>query len=351
MTDPFVPPRCPNRLCHKHRSPTPNFYWHRGAYIVACRAEPIPRFRCKSCRRSFSRQTFRLDRWDKRPDRNVELFLLLTSGVGLRQCARTLGMGTAAVQQKFRKLARNLRLLNRNLLRQLPPNRCYLLDEIETFEQKSICPLTVPVLIEKESLAVIATDSAPIRRMTRRGSQRQRWMERQEKKHGRRKDHGRRCVRKIFGRFQRLLAGQKALLITDDKAIYRTLCRRLMGDRVQHLTYSSKLARTTFNPLFPINLTEAMLRDNLGRLRRRSWLVSKRGNRLSLQLEMFVAYRNWLRPRTNQGDPNLCPGMVLGIVLRRLEVDELLAWRQDWREYSIHPASSSAAETVRQQVA
>ncbi|GDY02455.1 hypothetical protein LBMAG49_17840 [Planctomycetota bacterium] len=120
---------------------------------------------------------------------------------------------------------------------------------------------------------------------------------------------------------------------------------------MQHLTYSSKLARTTFNPLFPINLTEAMLRDNLGRLRRRSWLVSKRGNRLSLQLEMFVAYRNWLRPRTNQGDPNLCPGMVLGIVLRRLEVGELLAWRQDWREYSIHPASSSAAETVRQQVA
>ena len=66
---------------------------------------------------------------------------------------------------------------------------------------------------------------------------------------------------------------------------------------------------------------------------------------------MFAAYRNWHRKRTNRGDPALTPGVQLGVVPRRLKIAELLAWRQDWRDRSIHPASSSGSESVRQWVA
>ena len=55
-----------------------------------------------------------------------------------------------------------------------------------------------------------------------------------------------------------------------------------------HETVASKLPRTSFNPLFPINLTDAMARDNNGRLRRRSWLVSKSRLCLRDQLELFA---------------------------------------------------------------
>lgn len=350
MAELFVPPRCPNRRCAMHRAPTPGFYQRRGCYRPACRRSPVPRFSCKACSRSFSRQTFRLDCRDRRPECNERLFALLTSGVGLRQSARLLRMGVHAVQQKFRKLARGLRLLNRNLLACLPPDRCYLLDELESFEQRSIQRLTVPVLIEKSSLAVLATGVAPIRRVPRRGSRRQRWLANHELLHGRRRDRGRQCVHRIFGRLRRLLGGRRGTLLTDEKALYAAMARD-MGPQLEHWTVPGSRVRNTFNPLFPINLTDAMLRDNNGRLRRRSWLVSKQGRYLALQLELFAAYRNWHRPRTNADAPGFTPGMQLGLVPRRLAVTELLAWRQDWRERSIHPASGTGGETVRQRVA
>ena len=335
-----------------HRDPQPGFYHRRGSYRPRCRADAIPRFRCKSCGRNFSRQTFRLDYRDRKPHCNAPLFLLLASGVGLRQAARNLGLGVHSVQYKFRKLARSLRLLNRNLLVRLPAQRSYLLDEVETFEHRSICPVTVPVLIEKTSLAVIATAVAPIRRRQRRGSRRQQWLDRHELRHGRRQDRGRQSVLRVLQRFRRLLDGGRGELLTDQKAVYGSLCRRLFAEQVTHTTVSGRLPRTVFNPLFPINLTDAMLRDNNGRMRRRSWLVSKQRRMLGLQLELFTAYRNWHRPRTNQdAREQLTPGMQLGLVPRRLSAAELLAWRQDWRDRSIHPASDSGSATVRQQVA
>ena len=335
-----------------HRDPRPRFYLRYGSYRPRCRTESVPRFRCKYCGKGFSRQTFRLDYRDRKPHCNVPLFLLLASGVGLRQAARNLGLGVHAVQHKFRKLARGLRLLNCNLLVRLPAHRCYLLDEVETIEHRSISPVTVPVLIEKQSLAVIATSVAPIRRRYRRGSRRQQWLDRHEQRHGRRQDRGRQSVLRVLRRFRRLLDGGLGELLTDQKALYGSLCRRLFAAQVTHTTASGRLPRTRFNPLFSINLTDAMLRDNNGRMRRRSWLVSKRRRMLRLQLELFTAYRNWHRLRTNQdAREQLTPGMQLGLVQRRLSAAELLAWRQDWRERSIHPASDSGAATVRQQVA
>lgn len=104
--DPFVPPRCPNRRCVAHWKPHPGFYTRMGTYSARCRSDPVPRFRCRSCRRSFSRQTFRIDYRNRRPEANAPLFLLVTRGVGLRQAGRNLWLDVHAVQKKFRKLAR-----------------------------------------------------------------------------------------------------------------------------------------------------------------------------------------------------------------------------------------------------
>jgi transposase-like protein len=344
----FVPPRCPNRLCRAHLAPPPRFYRRHGSYRPQCRSEAVPRFHCRLCGRGFSRQTFRLDYRDKRPQLNAPLFALLSSGVGLRQAARVLKMAVAPVQRKFRKIARHLRMLNRNLLSGLPGHRTLLLDEMESFEHRSITPLTIPVLIDRSSKFVIALDVAPIRRVAKKGSRRQRRLERYEAKAGKRLDESRNCVRRVFGRMQRLLKGQAADLVTDEKALYARLCDRRFGRQVHHSTVSSKLPRTAYNPLFAINLTDAMLRDNNGRLRRRSWLVSKHRRFLRLQLEIFAAYRNWHRRRHNDDGEDFTPGVALKLVKRRIEDRELIAWRQDWRMHSIHPCSATGQETVRQ---
>lgn len=331
----FVPPRCPNRTCAMHTAPKGKFFERRGSYAVKCRPHPVPRYRCRVCHRGFSFQTFRVDYRDHRPHENARLFELLTSGVGLRQSGRLLKMNVGVIQRKFRKLGRAMRRLNRNLLHELPTGRVLLLDEFETYETSGICPVTVPVLIDGASRLVLAHGAAPIRRSATKGSRRDRWLQRFEKKHGRRRDKSRRCLQSLLRRCKQLLGGKPATLLTDEKPMYASLIRRVFTNSVTHVTVSSRRPRATWNPLFPINHTEAMLRDNCGRLRRRSWLLSKKARYVRCHLHLFAAYRNWHRPRTN-GHP-AAPGVASGLLPRNLTVAEILAWRQDWQRVSLHP--------------
>ncbi|MEE8469380.1 MAG: hypothetical protein V3T22_13050 [Planctomycetota bacterium] len=67
-------------------------------------------------------------------------------------------------------------------------------------------------------------------------------------------------------------------------------------------------------PLFPIEETEAMERDLLGRPRRESWLVSKKGACLDLHQQIDMAYRNFARPRFNRDEET--SAQIVGVVER-----------------------------------
>lgn len=126
------------------------------------------------------------------------------------------------------------------------------------------------------------------------------------------------------------------VLETDKKTSYISLAKEVFGGRrLVHHTTSSKLLRDVRNPLFPINHTEASARDLMGRLRRRSWLASKKRRYLDLGLQLFAAYRNYVRRRFN-GD-SFSAAQMLGFVRRRMSASEMLSWRQDWGRSSIHP--------------
>ena len=343
----FVPPRCPNPDCHFHREPVPGFCTRRGYYRPRCRDKPVQRYRCRGCGKKFSVQTFRHDYRDRRPDCNVPLFLLLTSGCGLRQAGRVLRLGVHAVQRKARKIARTCGALHDNLSPALPADRTWVLDEEETYEGASIRPLTMPVLIDKETWFVVATDVGSIRRLAKRGTKRRRLQDGQERVHGRRPDLSARCVRNVLQRLlQRLPRDGRLVLRSDEKSSYARIAKALFGERVEHETTSSTRVRGTFNPLFPINTTLAMTRDNCGRLHRRSWLVSKQGWCLQLHLLVFTVYRNYVRRRFNHDAPHETPAVHLKLLPRQLHASEVLAWRQDWGPRSIHPLSFCATSTV-----
>ena len=101
----FQPPRCPYRTCSNHLEPTPEAFLHHGHYRPKCRPHPVPRFRCRACRHTFSRQTFRMDYRDHRPDLNARLFRSIASGLGLRQSSRNLHLSLRCTELKFRKIA------------------------------------------------------------------------------------------------------------------------------------------------------------------------------------------------------------------------------------------------------
>ena len=348
---PFTPPRCPNRACPMFAAPTGRFFKRNGSYEPKCRRSPVPRFRCKSCGRGFSRQTFRHDYCDHRPELNEPLFQLLTSGVGLRQVSRLLRCGVRCPQQKLAKMGLTLAQLRDNLCPRLAGGRAFVMDEEETYEAASIRPLTMPVVIDRETWFLVAEDVGSIRRLARPGTRRRAAQDTEETKRGRRADESRACTERVL----RALAGKcpegRVLLQTDMKSSYATLARRIFGARLVHETTSSRRVRDKHNPLFPINVTLAMTRDNCGRLRRRSWLVTKQAERLRNHLQLFAVYRNFVRRRFNRDAAADTPARLLGLVPRNLEAGEVLAWRQDWGDRSIHPMSKCGAHTVRDEMA
>ena len=331
MPSRFVPPRCPNQRCSQFRKPTPDFFTRQGWFHPLCRNQAVPRFRCRHCRRGFSRQTFRADFRDHRPDLNAKVIQLLSSGIGLRQCARLLQISRRCLELKARKIGFQLRGLNQNLKPQLEGKVIFMLDEMETFEQcRSTKPLTLPVLIEKESAFVVSARCAPIKPSGSMPEWRKQLIARREGLEGKRRHGGRWCIRRVFrdGRSM-VAAGAKVEVISDEKTVYRTLAREVFGDCLSRIRqFPGKAARNVRNPLFRINLTNAMARDLNGRLRRRSWLVSKRRWFLDLQLEYFRAWRNFHRTRFNRDKKT--PAEILGITKRCMTPHEMVSWRQDW---------------------
>ena len=341
----FEPPRCPHPDCHHHTVPGERFFVRHGSYQPECREHPVPRFRCRGCRRTFSRQTFRLDYRDRRPECNVRLFESLISGTGLRQSARVLGLGVHSVQRKFRKLARSCRLLHRNIAVALPAGRTYLIDEEETWEKASIRPLTMPVVIEQQSYFVVATMVGPIRRKAAAGSDRRWLQDEEERRIGTRRDRSRLCVRATLRFLRARLAEPDITLRSDQKSSYATLATEIFGSSVTHETTSSLLARGTFNPLFPINHTFAVSRDLCGRLRRKTWLVTERRRCLQLQMHLFVAYRNYVRDARVEVK-GITPACHLKLLPRPLTTKEVLTWRQDWGPLSMHPMADEETLAV-----
>ena len=338
----FVPPRCPNVACEQHTEPADRFYRRHGFYRAKCRPHPIPRFVCKSCERGFSRQTFRMDYRDHRPNLNAPLFLLFATGLGLRQASRNLGLTLRCTELKFRKVARHLRNLNLNVRGPLMGTRTLQFDELETHEgRRNTRPLTLPMLIDKESRFVIWAMSAPIRPRGKMTDARRRAIAQDGRRHGPRRDKSMRANRAVLTRGAQICRKLKRVVLeTDEKSSYPNLAARAFGRRrLTHHRTSSKLPRTTWNPLFPINHTEAMVRDLMSRLRRRSWLASKHGWCLDLHLQLFMTYRNYVRYRFNGEAAS--PAQLLGFVDQRMTPQHVLSWRQDWGPLSIHPLAAA----------
>jgi transposase-like protein len=339
----FEPPFCPFPACPQHRAPAPRFFHLHGHYRARCRTNRVQRYRCKTCRRTFSTQTFRADYRDQKPELNASVVELLCSGVGLRQTARLVRLSRRCLELKTRKLSRCARQLDRNLRRRADLAKLMHLlrvhfDEFETYEERrNTRPVTVATALESKARFIFSALAGPIRPSGTMTERRLRAIEEDERRFGPRKSHSRLVCRGALRRAA-AMAGENAIILlrTDEKTTYPDIARSAFGSRlVVHMRTPSVLPRGKRNPLFPINHEEACLRDKNGRVRRESWLVSKRRRYLNQQLSLYCAFRNYVRPRFNHDDES--PAQILGLVARRLTTQELVGWRQDWGERSPCP--------------
>jgi hypothetical protein len=298
-----------------------------GFYRPLCRSHPVPRFRCRLCGRGFSRQTFRADRRQKKPFINAACLDLMVACVGLRQAARVLRVARRTVERRFAWLARHAADFQANRLAGARISGPFQLDELESFEANRYQPVTVPVLIERSSLFIVATAVGPLRRKGRLTPTQRLLRAEHEAVHGRRPSQSRRAVHEVLVRL-RNVAVAPIVLESDQKPLYGRLGTEIFGPRFVWSTHSASARRDRSNPLFPINHTNARLRHFLARLRRRTWCVTKRRVWLQAHLAIATLWSNFCRGITNR--TGTTPAQAVAVAPRRYRTEEVLAWRQDW---------------------
>lgn len=329
----YEPPRCPYHDCSQHRQPTIWFAVRAGRYFPLCRNHPVQRFRCRSCLRTFSRQTFRADRRQKKPHINAACLRLMVSCVGLRQAAQVLRVARRTIERRFEWLARHASDWHANQLADARLHGPFQLDELESFEANRYQPVTVPVLIDRGSLFIVATGVGALRRKGRMTAGQRRRRFEHERLHGRRPSQSPRAVRAVLTQLHRAVGARQPVVIeSDHKPLYGRLGQKVFPGRFIWNRHAAAARRDRGNALFPINHTNARLRHFLARLRRRTWCVSKRREALQWHLAIATLWSNYVRGITNR--TRITAAQAVGVARRTYRPEEILAWRQDWGRLS-----------------
>src|SRR6266850_3749247 len=159
----FTPRFCPWPDCPAHRgSGRRRCFRHHGSYTTR-RRRAVPRFRCAACGRTFSRQSFAVSFYLKRPELLVPVAAALQAGSAHRQIARSLGCAPSTVTRLSARLGRHALLLQARALRHLEGSLAepIVLDHFETFEFTQDFPFGIATPVGGDSWFVYGLDPAP----------------------------------------------------------------------------------------------------------------------------------------------------------------------------------------------
>jgi hypothetical protein len=116
------------------------------------------------------------------------------------------------------------------------------------------------------------------------------------------------------------------VLRSDEHQAYPRAMARLRDRSLVHEQTSSKEARTTRNPLFPVNLSDMLLRHCSSNHKRETIAFSKRRQSILYRAAIWTVWRNYMKDRSENAKRGT-PAMALGIEERALSLRKVLAAR------------------------
>jgi transposase-like protein len=325
----WVPPFCPNAECVSHAKPGAWRFKKKGFYERLRGPRVVQRYVCRSCGRNFSTQTFSTTYWLKVPHRLGALFHRLIGCSGLRQIAREFGLTHSSVQRQSERLGRHCLLFLEEHRPRGAPLEPVVLDGFRTFEQSQYWPFDLNLLVGASHYVYGFNDAELRRSGTMRPGQLIKRSE-LEAAHGRPDARAtRRAVAELLARV--VPAGEAIEIETDEHTAYPQAFADLADRRIRHRATSSKVSRTSRNPLFPANLADLLLRHSSANHKRETIAFSKRRQGALYRAAIWAVWRNFVKSRSEnrQDDP---PALLLGLVPKRLGVQDVLAERRfPWR--------------------
>ena len=263
-----------------------------GRFHRAEDAQSIQRYRCKACGMSFSTATFTATYRQKRRRLNHLVEWDIASSTAQRRIAIKHRCARNTVARKITFLAERARAKTETWLASQVPFTDLQWDELITFEHTRLKPLSIAVMVCVTSRCILGFRVAqiPASGLIARRSR---------EKYGPRRDHSGYARRKLLKTLAPNIAPQ-ATVTCDEHPRYHDELKAALRDVsvIQHhsvrgsLTGQGELKRTGVDPLFTINHTLAMLRDNIKRLTRRTWCTTKLQSALADVIAIYVHFHN-----------------------------------------------------------
>lgn len=332
----FTPSFCPRRACPAHCGPqAPAFSFRRAGSYSTRRRQGIPRFRCLTCRKTFSRQSFATSYYLKRPELLVPVAAGLVAGSAHRQIARSLRCAPSTVSRLSARLGRHCLLLLACCLQQLRGQLAepIVLDHFETFEFTQDFPFGVATPVGSRSWFLYGLEPAPHRRSGRRSAVQQRRLRLRPPRRLRGGYYGS-TVRMLQTLLPLAQPGVALELIGDGHKAYRRAARRPeWAHRLRLRSFPnpargpagsprSAEARQRDQAMFPVDLLHMLLRHSLAHHRRETIAFGRRINALLERLFLVAVWRDFVKGRSERKPDPATPAMTLGLT------DRAWPWRR-----------------------
>lgn len=210
----------------------------------------------------------------------------------MRRTAFLVNVDRKTVARKLKFLG--LRSKKRNLifLKNCPKVTHLQLDDLITKEQTKLKPLTVSVAIDADRRYILGAKVSQIPafgHLAKIG----------RKKYGPRKSFHRQGLTQLFEQIQ-FTIDENSLIRTDEHKLYPEIIQKYLPKSNHQRFKGGKAAvvglgemkKKIRDPIFMINQTFGMLRDNIRRLVRQSWCLSKCRVMLQHHLEIYIEFHN-----------------------------------------------------------
>ena len=347
----FVPTHCANRHCRFHLDGGPNWRFRRnGFYTRRSDGRRFQLFLCLECGQGYSTRAFCTDYWLRRRDLPETIATLVSNGTGLRQAARCLATTHSTIARHVARLGRHCLLFQRKRLEGYVLGEAVAVDGFESFEWSQYFPYHLNLAVGAASWFLYDITDSPLRRKGRMTAEQKVCREQLERALGRPDP---KAVESGMTDLIRSLCrhvpmGGRLQLRSDQHKAYPRAVTRVRREvkgtaEIDHEVTSSKEARTHFNPLFPVNLTDLLLRHSHANHRRETIAFDKRRMAGISRAYVFQVWRNWIKKRRENGDEQTTameigltrsPMQWADILRRRLFPDRqvLEGWRRTYYE-------------------
>ena len=322
----WAPPFCPNPNCIHHKN-SGDFWPSKKIGFFRRRQPPfrIQRFLCKTCKRSFSSQTFSNSYWQKRPDLDAMIIMKTVGGMANRQIARDINVSPETVNRHIARLGRHSMLFHQRMMQSSPPIKEIVVDGFESFELSQYHPIHHHVAVEKGTdFFIYFTDSELRRKGRMTEAQKRRRMEQE-------RDLGRpdpKSIEKDMLELLEVSLGNRshAVIFSDDHPTYRRSIRSL-ATHVDHRITPGKNHRDKSNSLWEVNLLDLLIRHCNANHKRETIAWSKRRQASAERLVILLIWRNYMKGRQEKKRGSPTPAMERGMMDSHLKTGEFLSER------------------------